>query len=231
VKREWEKKLGIARSRSRVICYGIGPPDETVPDDYPRESGAVDFVCVSRVVRWKGHKQLLETWRLARDKVAERIRLVIVGDGPALRETIEFARHLDLNVSDATNVSRGLRSPDTIFLGGRECGARYFNGGDVGILLSIEPEAFGLVLLEAMCRRKPVVASRLGGIVEVVEDGKSGYLVDPFDSETAAEAICRLADSPQRRSRMGRHGCECWENHFTAKRMLNDYAEYFKRKC
>jgi len=217
LKDEWRKKLHLKRSRGTVIWHGIDEPDLTLPADLPRREGeTIDFICVARFVYWKGHKNLLKAWKAARDTTAKKIRLILVGDGAAFDETREFARRLGLG-------------GDVIFLGARERGARYFTGGDVGVLLPIEPEAFGLVLLEAMSRGKAVIASRIGGIQEVVEDGQSGILVDPFNSEEVAGAIRRLAESPQERLRMGRYGYARWRRHFTVDRMLDDYEAYFRR--
>jgi glycosyltransferase involved in cell wall biosynthesis len=67
-------------------------------------------------------------------------------------------------------------------------------------------EAQGISTLEAMARRKPVVASAVGGIPEVVADGVSGLLVPPADPGALASALIRLVSSPELRARMGEAG-------------------------
>jgi glycosyltransferase involved in cell wall biosynthesis len=69
-------------------------------------------------------------------------------------------------------------------------------------------EPFGIVLLEAMASGKPIVASRTGGIPEVVEDGRSAMLVPPGDPEALAAAMRAVGEDPERRERMGRAGKE-----------------------
>ena len=114
--------------------------------------------------------------------------------------------------------------PSIFFLGSKPHGARYFNGADVGVQLSIEAEAFGIVLLEAMSRGKPVLGSRIGGIPEGVVDGETGILVDPDDRDRVARAILDLAMTPENRTRMGETGLRRWRERFTVSRMQQDYV-------
>lgn len=216
VRQEWAKKLGKKEIKGSVIWYGLDNPDTAVPDDYPaKEDGVIDFVCVARFVEWKGHAKLLDAWKLATGKTNKNMRLILIGAGPCFEESKRTIEKLGL-----TNV---------ICLGSRPNGARYFNGCDVGILLSIEPEAFGQVLVEAMSRGLPVIAGKIGGIPEVVEHEKNGLLVDPFDGESAASAICRLAESQRDRKMMGDNGRDRWRRCFTVDRMLKEYTEYFQK--
>jgi glycosyltransferase involved in cell wall biosynthesis len=88
-----------------------------------------------------------------------------------------------------------------------------------------------LVLLEAMSRKKPVLASNVGGIPEVVEADVTGILVDPFDTDAVSAAILRLAGSEELRHRMGEAGLARWKKCFTAERMATDYSSYFREIC
>ena len=215
-RKNWEQRLSPGRAFGTVRWLGTGDPDKSVPEDYPvREPNGVDFVCLARFVEWKGHRRLLEAWRIAVAKSPGRVRLLLVGDGPALGEMRELSGRLGISGS-------------VVFMGARDAGAGYINGADVLVLLSIEPEAFGLVLLEAMSRKKPVVASRIGGIAEVVRDGETGVLVDPCNTEEVAGAIVRLAESAEERRRLGDNGYERWKEHFTEERMLDRFEKYFK---
>jgi len=213
----WENRLGRSTCRNVTIPLGLDAPSNGIPSDYPAgHEGAVDFVCIARFVHCKGHRKLLEAWRIAVSRTDCRIRLILVGDGPTLDETKRLAATLDI-------------ADTVLFLGSRPDGASFYNGAAAGVLLSIEPEAFGLVLIEAMSRGKPVIASRIGGIGEIVEDGWTGLLVDPLDPENAASAICRLAGSEPERLRMGSAGRERWLEKFTVDLMLDNFAAHFKR--
>jgi trehalose synthase len=69
-------------------------------------------------------------------------------------------------------------------------------------------EGFGMAVMEAMWKRRPVVASRVGGLQEQVVEGKTGFLVEPEDRACAGEAICRLLREPQAAAAMGEAGHE-----------------------
>jgi glycosyltransferase involved in cell wall biosynthesis len=73
----------------------------------------------------------------------------------------------------------------------------------LGFLPSIWEEPFGIVLLEAMSCGRPVIASRIGGIVDFVTDGDGGLLVEPGNVASLRNAIQRLLDDPPLRHRMG----------------------------
>jgi glycosyltransferase involved in cell wall biosynthesis len=210
-RREWARKLRVANIKGRVVHLGIGTPELAVPADYPgRLDGTVDFLCVSRFAAGKGHINLVQAWRMALDRGAKNARLILVGDGDCLDAVKQAVKEQGLDSS-------------VIFMGARDEGACYFNGADVAILLSTEPEAFGLVLLEAMSRGKPVIASRLGGIPEAVADGETGLLVDPFDIPAVADAICRLAGPAGERMQMGGKGRARWAAYFTVDQMVQRY--------
>ncbi len=73
----------------------------------------------------------------------------------------------------------------------------------IALIPSIWPEPFGIVALEAMSMGKPIIASRIGGLSDIVADGETGYLVPPGDSQALQEAIQCLLDDPVQQERMG----------------------------
>jgi glycosyltransferase involved in cell wall biosynthesis len=216
VKEGWTRRFGQAELKGRVILHGIAAPDRAVPDDYPdKPVGTVDFLCAAQFLPMKGQAVLLEAWERALASGLVNARLIFVGDGACFEEVRQSAMRRNLLSS-------------VHFLGARPDGARYFNGADVGVLMSTEAEAFGLVLLEAMSRGKPVLASRSGGIPEVVVHGETGLLVDPSQPEEVAQAVRRLASSAEERARMGGNGHGRWQELFCVERMLREYREYFE---
>jgi glycosyltransferase involved in cell wall biosynthesis len=88
-----------------------------------------------------------------------------------------------------------------------------------GVIPSVWPEPFGLVALEAMAAGRPVVASRIGGLTDIVADGETGLLVEPGRPDALAGALARLLDDPAARERMGRAGRERVER-FTPQRIV-----------
>ena len=88
-------------------------------------------------------------------------------------------------------------------------------------------EGFGLTVAEAMWKGRPVVASRIGGIQDQIEDGVSGVLVEPRDLEAMGAAICRLLDDPELAARMGAEAALRVRDHFLGPRHLGQYFELF----
>ena len=76
-------------------------------------------------------------------------------------------------------------------------------------------ESFGIAAVEATAMGLPVVASRVGGLAEIVEDGRTGFLVKPGDAVELAGAVQRLMDSPDMRARMGQAGRRRAVEHFS----------------
>jgi spore coat protein SA len=102
----------------------------------------------------------------------------------------------------------------------------WFLAADIAVVPSKPGEAFGLVNVEAMASGLPVVASRVGGIVEVVEDGVTGYLVDPSNMEAELlDRIGGLARDPELRRRMGEAGRRRVEEKFTWDRTAETWME------
>src|SRR5690606_34621651 len=92
-----------------------------------------------------------------------------------------------------------------------------------------ESESFGLAALEAMASGAPVVASRVGGLPEVVEHGVSGYLFPPGSVEEMAEAGLRILDDPEERARLSRAGRRIAEERFSSDRVVSRYEAYYER--
>jgi glycosyltransferase involved in cell wall biosynthesis len=157
---------------------------------------------VASLTPHKGHAVLLEA--------AGRVpgaRVVLVGDGPQREPLAALAGRL------------GIRDR-VVFAGRRDSVWPCLRAVDVAALASTEREGLGIALIEAMAACRPVVASRLGGIPEVVEDGRTGLLVDPGDAAALAAALQELAADAERRRRMGEEGRRRFERRFTVARMM-----------
>src|SRR6185295_4812470 len=91
-----------------------------------------------------------------------------------------------------------------------------------GFVMSSLWEGLGLVFLEAMAARLPVVATRVSAVPEVVEDERSGLLVPPSDVEALSRALVRLAREPALRARLGACGAERVRGSFGLERMVEE---------
>lgn len=108
----------------------------------------------------------------------------------------------------------------------REGLGKYYNEAAVLIHPS-ELEAFGIVLLEAMASGLPIVASRVGGIPEIIEDDINGLLFDKGDYKGLSERVIGLLTNPQRASGLAEAGKEVVKNRFKIKAMLDDIEKAY----
>lgn len=148
---------------------------------------------IANIFPRKGYEYLIEALHLLRIPFPN-IRCLIVGKGDTVYlgklHRLVREKSLDAHVE---------------FVGFQENVYNMLDRFDVFVLPSVM-EGFGLVLLEAMALKKPVVATSVGGIPEVVQDGVTGILVSPRDPKPLAEAIQRLLQNPQMRFEMGAAG-------------------------
>jgi glycosyltransferase involved in cell wall biosynthesis len=90
-------------------------------------------------------------------------------------------------------------------------------------------EAFGQVLVEAMSVGTPVIATRIGGISEIIDDGRDGILIEPRDADALAAAILDLHERPSRRRELGVEGSARARSHFSATRMVDEQLASYRR--
>lgn len=141
-----------------------------VPEHYKVISHVSNFRKVKRI------QDIIQTFARVRNKLPAK--LLLIGDGPELSKMRRLAEKLDVD-------------DDVLFIGKQEKVAPFYQMSDIFLLMS-EKESFGLVLLEAMFSGVVCVGTRAGGIGEVIQDGKTGRLVDVGDVEAAANVIVEL---------------------------------------
>jgi glycosyltransferase involved in cell wall biosynthesis len=176
--------------------------------------GATLLGVVARLEPEKGHRYLIDAMP-AILREAPETWLVIVGEGS-----------LDADLRAQAASLPAPASEHIIFTGRREDVAAITGDLDVAVLPSLR-EAQGISILEAMARRKPVVASAVGGIPEVLTNGLDGLLVPPADPVALAEACIRLACSPELRTRMGGAGRATVEARFSLDAMVRQIEEIY----
>ncbi|MEZ0240871.1 MAG: glycosyltransferase [Chloroflexota bacterium] len=160
---------------------------------------------VARLEPEKGHPTLLEAWPAVLAAVPDA-RLVVVGEG-SRREALE-AQAAELGVLDCV-----------VFTGRRDDVPAVTAALDVAVLPSYR-EAQGLSILEAMALSRPVVASAVGGIPEMIEDGRTGLLVPPHDAPALAAAITRLLTDHALADTIGRAGHDLAYDQFCVEQMV-----------
>ncbi len=144
-----------------------------------------------------------------------KARLVMVGDGSERGRAEHRARCLGIE-RHCTFVGKQPRIVD------------YLSASDV-LLLPSEQESFGLAALEAMACEVPVVASRVGGVPEVVDDGVTGYLSAVGDVEKMSEDAARLLSDEGARREMGRRARESALARYSTEQIIPRYVEFYER--
>ena len=211
---------GVPPDRIRVIYNGIDlPADVHTPQPDLRQrvapASAVVFGTVGRLGPEKGHRYLLEAAaQLSRRPGLPPVHVLIVGQGREEAPLRALAQRL--GIGDRVT-----------FAGFQREVWPYLAIMEVFVLPSLK-EGLSLSALEAMALGKPVVASRVGGTPEVVEDGETGMLVPPSDASALAEALASLVRSPEAMERMGRAGRQRVAERFGAERMASEIEEVYR---
>jgi glycosyltransferase involved in cell wall biosynthesis len=173
--------------------------------------GTVVVLIMAALVRRKGHDVLLEAFAQLRGDVV----LLCAGAGPELAALQAQAQRL--------GVAERVR-----FLGQRTDPGDLLAACDVFALPS-RAEGLGVAALEALGAGRPVVASRVGGLAEVVVDGRCGLLVPPEDPMALAAALRRLASEPDLRDRLGAAGPGRLDEGYRVAQMADHYERIFAR--
>lgn len=209
--RQWLIAQGCHEDKVTTVHNCYSPPEAGVSPSLSREELGIlpddmAVAYVGRLVPGKGLAELLD----ALDGQGS-VSLVLVGDGP-LRGELETKA-----------AASGLR---VYFAGSVTSPAAYYDLADVVVLPS-RMEALPMTLVEAAAHGKPVVATRVGGIPEVVRDGESGLLVECGDMEGLRSALDRCRDVGLR-TRMGARARELWAQGFTPSRMAEDLTRVYR---
>ena len=210
VARHATRDLGAPLHLLAVIPNGIDPPPPArradALDRLGLSPGAGPIVgCVGGLSRHKGQLVLMHAVGQLPGS-PPRPTLVLVGEGPE-RLRLE---------SEAATLQGRVR---IVFAGERPDARALLPAFDLLVVPSIEREGFGLAALEGMDAGLPVIASRLGGLPEAVEDGRTGLLVPPGDMRALSLAIERLLASPEERRTLGAEGKRRVESRFRAASM------------
>jgi len=225
--RHWRSafKLIVANShatRRRLEGDGIQPVEVVwngVPDRAPPgpllDRPTIAFA--GRLVSEKGTDVLLEAFARVLSRVPAA-RLLIAGDGPQRQQLASIVQRLGLDSS-------------VLWLGhlSRETMEERFAGIWVQAVPSRWEEPFGIVAAEAMMRGTAVVASNAGGLAEIIQNSKTGVLVQPDNVDDLASALTDLLQSPKRAEQMGRSGREFALRDLRLEAFVDRFIEVYQR--
>jgi glycosyltransferase involved in cell wall biosynthesis len=154
--------------------------------------------------------------RALQDLVARNVDafVVLVGDGPDRDQLERYAHELGV-------IKRCL------FLGYQEDVARFYDAIDALVLPSIN-EGTPVSVIESLAARRPAVATRVGGVPDIVRDGIDGFLVDADDGDALATRLAELAADPELRARMGEAGHARVIERYAVARLVDDVDKLYR---
>lgn len=167
-----------------------------------RESKNINLLFVGRVEKAKGVTYLIDSiQRIIKEK--SNIKLTIIGEG----NDFNYYKNLinKLNLKDNIQFEGHKNQRELV---------NYYYNADIFVLPSIEIEGFGLVLLESLACKTPVITTDIVGIANVIKKNNCGIVVKPKDSQALADAILRLLNNPKLAKQMGENGRKLVESKY-----------------
>jgi L-malate glycosyltransferase len=213
----------LSKKRTAILNNGVNikrfDSKVIIKDDLKQlleiPKGSTVIVSAAYLIQEKGIDDLL----LAAAKVIEvknDILFVIVGDGPEFNNLTHHAKKLCLE-------------GNTRFVGLRSDVQNFMAMADLVVVPSFCQEAAGLVVIEAMAMGRPVIATRVGGVPEYLEDGVTGLLVEPSNPDQLAAAILKLLNASEMRQVMGANGRRRVEEQFSMEKWVNNTIDAYLR--
>ncbi|MBP7050119.1 MAG: glycosyltransferase [Phycisphaerae bacterium] len=214
----------------RVICPAINPlsakntpisarviRDQLARADVPTDKPIVTQV--SRLDPWKDPEGVIDVFKLVKEKVDCRLMLCynVASDDP---EGLQMYKKVQRKGNKLLQDGEIL-----LVVGNNETLVNAVQRFSSVIIQKSTREGFCLAVTEALWKGTPVVASNVGGIPSQIEDGKSGYLLEPTDTEGFADRIVHLLKNPKEGRELGRVGRETVREKFLITRLLDDYLD------
>lgn len=165
-----------------------------------------------RFISRKGINYLLEAWKQVVNRFSH-VSLVLLGDGPLLADMKEMS--LELNIEDSVK-----------FCGQVSNVEKYLYAADIYALPSLQ-EGMPNALLEAMSCGLPSVATRIGGVVDIIKDGKNGILVDPGNTDEIACALVKLLENKKSANSLGFEALQTIQEDYSLDKIVKRYVELY----
>ena len=210
-------EYGFLRERMAVIpnpyqeSHALSKQSSELRAQYGIEQEDKVFAIVGRIVRWKGHVEFLNAAFIILQAVPDAKALII---GDFSDGGIAYQNQIQKMIDDSGFGDRVIMTGYV-----KDVGSMY-DIVDVCVHTSIEPEPFGLVIIEAMANGIPVIASDLGAPKEIITDGINGYIVNPDSPQKIADSVIRLFSNDELREKIASSARQHVRQHYNEK----DYA-------
>lgn len=186
-------------------------------ETYSLKKDEIAIAIVGRLAPIKNHDLFLEIAKLTQQKTKEKLVFFIVGDGE-LREDIEnkiaaLKSEMEIDI----RITSWIKDIKT------------FNAGMDVICLTSNNEGTPVSLIEAQACNIPIVTTNVGGVMDIVNEGETGYVVPKGDAILFAEKLLLLTEDEKNRSRMSQNGWSFVKNKFHYTRLVNDIENYYRK--
>lgn len=198
------------------VVYNAIELDDTIKNKVDGKSSVVTIGMAGRINRWKGQKLFVDMAKLVFEK-NRNVRFLIAGDVYKGEDAIleDLKKYISNN-----NMDKHIK-----LLGRVEDMTSFYDSLDIFVLPSIQPEPFGLVVLEAMDREVPVIATNHGGPVEIIENNKDGFLVDYKDATEMSKIVDMLINNEKLRDDIAKSAKEKRCKVFSIENYVSNIAE------
>lgn len=180
---------------------------------------------VGRIVPIKNHTLFVNAAARIYAQAGKKVRFVIVGDGD-MRPQME--KDFELHNIDYAYYPENKNKATAICVSWQEDISLVLAGLDIVVLTS-HNEGTPLSLIEAQAAAKPVVSTNVGGVADVVIDGKTGFITDPGNEAQLADAVLKLIADQEMRYNFGLEGRKFANSRFSYQRLVGDMSEYYNR--
>ncbi len=204
--------LGIKPDKCTIVPNGVNLPFFNVHRSYVKNPRKIVFV--GRLIDNKGPQILVESANILIKKIPD-VKFFIVGEGPLRKKLEKYSQknYLTKNIT---------------FLGGLEDIREIMKECDLYVRPSFA-DGMPLGVLEALASQLPVVASRIDGITEIIQHGKTGHLVTSGNGKELAEAIYELLMNPSYMEKISKNGFELVQSKYDWTHIATEYEKYYKK--
>jgi len=226
----WIKGNPELAKKSEYVCNGLDVSQKPQPNPEAIQQIREEFfhvmqedlviALVGRINSWKGQPLLLEAFNSIADKYTN-IKLVFIGSAPPNQEF--FETNLKSKISEFKLENR------VIIIPFQENIWQFWDSVDIAVVPSTEPEPFGMVAIEAMLSKKPVVAANHGGLTETVVHNHNGLLFEPNNANALAEALEVLILDQSKRKLFGEKGYQRTIDHFSLEKHVAKFESIFEK--
>ncbi|MFT5754398.1 MAG: glycosyltransferase involved in cell wall biosynthesis [Flavobacterium sp.] len=225
----WIKGNQTLTNKSDFIWNGLDVNEKSITSNEAIENLRKEFFevkndsmvigLIGRINSWKGQQLLLKSFSIIADKHPEA-KLVFIGSAPPNQEFFETDLINKIKFFNLEDKVKIIPFQNNIW--------QFWDSIDIAVVPSTEPEPFGMVAIEAMMAKKPVIAANHGGLTEIVIQNKTGILFEPNNEKALALALIDLLNSSEKRKSFGDEGYIRANTHFSLKNHVDKFEKTFE---